>query len=286
MSGPGDPIVVGTDGSATAGIAVDKAGELAQALAAPVHVVSVPAATPAYDWPARITSQRVVAEAGDRLRSRGITVQAHLPADKGDPALALVEVAESEHAQMLVLGNKGMTGLRRLFGSFPNTVSHQARCDVLIVPTQAQSVPEFGGGAIVVGTDGSPGATRAVQQAIRLCKALDDELHIVAVSDRPDSSESALAAAAADAADQGVTAIMHALQGNPAEKLLDVAEETGAAILVVGSKGMRGDDREWLGNIPDKISHKGLCSVLIVATTDAAGSDSDRISGVAAADAG
>src|ERR1700761_2305472 len=104
------PIVVGTDGSSTAAVAVDKAGDLARGLGAPVHVVCVPSAIPAYDWPARITGQRIVAEAGERLRGRELTVQTHLPKDRGDAALALVAVADSEGAQMIVMGNRGMTG--------------------------------------------------------------------------------------------------------------------------------------------------------------------------------
>src|SRR5579862_4036926 len=232
-----DPIVVGTDGSPTAGLAVDKAGELAQALGAPVHVVCVPGAIPAYDWPARITGQSIVAEVGDRLRGRGITVETHLPEDKGDAAQALVAVAESKQARMIVVGNKGMTGVRRLLGSFPNRVSHLARCDVLIVSTQSQSVPDFRGAAIAVGTDGSSSTTRAVEEAVRLSKALGGELHIVG------SPGSALAGAAAQAAADGMEATTHATDGDPADALLDVAERHDAAILVVGSKGMHADER-------------------------------------------
>jgi nucleotide-binding universal stress UspA family protein len=197
-----------------------------------------------------------VADADDRLRSRGISVQTHIP--RGDAAPELVAVAESEHAQMIVVGNKGMTGARRLLGSLPNRVSHLARCDVLVVPTQSRSIPDFGGGSIVVGTDGSSRATLAVKEAIRLAKAPDDELHIVSSSQPRDAAESAVATAAAEAADQGVSAITHTPQGDPAEALPDVAEKNRAAIIVVGSKGMHADEREWFGNVPDKISHKGI----------------------------
>jgi nucleotide-binding universal stress UspA family protein len=255
-----DPIVAGTDGSPTAQVAVDKAGELAHALGAPVHVVCAPSALEAYEWPARITAQEVVSSAADRLESRGVTVQTHLP--KGDAALSLVAVAESENAQMIVMGNKGMTGIRRLMGSLPNRVSHQARCDVLIVPTQSRSLPEFGGRSIVVGDDS--GATRALSEAIRLSKALAGELHIVSTSSASDSSEGSLSAAASQAARQGVDAITHPRDGDPANALLDIAERNDAAIIVIGSKGMHASEREWFDNTPDKLSHKGACSVLIV----------------------
>ena len=273
------PIVAGTDGSATARLAVDKAAELAQALEAPVHVVCVPGAIVGYEWPQRITAQEIVAKVAERLRGQGITVETHLPQDQGDAGLTLVAVADSVEAQMIVVGNKGMTGLRRLLGSLPNTVSHRARCDVLIVPTQSGSLAEFGGGAIVVGTDGSSGATLAVKEAIRLAKALDGEVHVVSTTK---SADSALSAAATEAADQGVSATTHALDGDAADALADAADEHDAVMIVLGTKGMHSDDRERFGNIADKISHKGTCSVMLVFTGDAS---DDSMSGAVARDA-
>jgi nucleotide-binding universal stress UspA family protein len=273
------PIVAGTDGSATARLAVDKAAELAQALEAPVHVVCVPGAIAGYEWPQRITAQEIVAKVAERLRGQGITVETHLPRDEGDAGLTLVAVANSVQAQMIVVGNKGMTGLRRLLGSLPNTVSHRAGCDVLIVPTQSGSLAEFGGGAIVVGTDGSSGATLAVNEAIRLAKALDGALHVVSTTK---SAASALSAAATEAADQGVGATTHALDGDPADALVEAAEEHDAVMIVLGTKGMHSDDRERFGNIADKISHKGTCSVMLVFTGDAS---DDSMSGAVARDA-
>jgi len=280
-----DPIVAGTDGSPRAEFAVDRAGELARALGAPVHVVCVPGAITGADWPPRITAQQIVAVASERLRHRGNTVQTHLPKDEGDAALALVGVAEQEQAQMIVVGNKGMTGIGRVLGSLPNRVSHQARCDVLIVPTASRSLQELGGGSIVVGTDGSSRATQAVNQAIRLAKALGGDLHIVSSSKPPESPESALEEAAAEAASKGVNAITHARHENPADALLDVAENNGASIIVVGSKGMHAGEREWFGNIPEKLSHSGASAVLIVYTAEVSG-DGDALSGAAAEGAG
>lgn len=271
-----DPIVVGTDGSPTANLAVDKAGELAQALGAPVHVVCVPSALPGHDSP-RTAAQQIVAEAGDRLRSEGITVQTHVP--EGDAAPAVVAVAEQEHAQMIVVGNKGMTGIRRVLGSLPNRVSHQARCGVLIVRTKSRSIAEFGGSSIVVGTNGSSDAMGAVKEAIRLAKALGSELHIVSIYTPPYSPESAVAAAAAEASDQGVDAITHVTTDEPVGALLRAARMNDAAIIVISHKGMHADERVLLGNIPDTLSHKGTSSVLIVSSADASGSDRDEMSG-------
>jgi len=144
-----NPIVTGTDGSSTAEVAVERAGELAQALGAPVHVVSaystassgawmaaaggVAIADPDVDESARLAALEIVEQAGARLRSKGLEVRTHVC--QGDPAQALMTIAGDEHAQMIVVGNRGMVGTRRLLGSVPNHISHHASCGVLIVPT-------------------------------------------------------------------------------------------------------------------------------------------------------
>lgn len=145
-----DPIVVGTDGSPTADRAVDKAGELAAALSAPVHVVmsykavsassaSLAAAGGVVIDPlaesegATAYAEGVVTEAAGRLEGAGVKVTHWVCA--GDPADTLIAVANEVGAQMIVVGNKGMLGARRVLGSIPNRVSHHASCCVLIVQT-------------------------------------------------------------------------------------------------------------------------------------------------------
>ena len=64
----------------------------------------------------------------------------------------------------------------------------------------------------------------------------------------------------------GVEAECYARRGDPAEAILDVAEEQDADLIVVGSKGMHGSRRFLLGSVPDKVSHHAPCSVLIVRT--------------------
>ena len=58
-----------------------------------------------------------------------------------------------------------------------------------------------------------------------------------------------------------------AREGDPADAILDVAEERGADLIVVGNKGMTGAKRFLLGSVPNKVSHHAPCSVLIIRTT-------------------
>ena len=142
-------IVVGTDGSDTAQKAVDEAVDLAKALGAKLWLVSayepVPKArlreearqTPAdLQWMVnpREEVDSTLSDAADVVRGAGVEVETF--AREGDPADAILDVAEERDADLIVVGNKGMTGARRfLLGSVPNKVSHHAPCNVMIVRT-------------------------------------------------------------------------------------------------------------------------------------------------------
>lgn len=138
------------------------------------------------------------------------------------------------------------------------------------------------GGPIVVGTDGSETATAALQEAIRLADKLGDELHIVSAYQPLTSpaglpaeyeirSDSAVTAVLDDAKARarvaGVTAEVHSRTGDPAEVLLDVAEEINASVIVVGNKGIGSVKRFVLGNVPSKVVHHSPCSTYVVHTT-------------------
>ena len=65
----------------------------------------------------------------------------------------------------------------------------------------------------------------------------------------------------------GVGVNAYARQGDPADAILDVAEEQSADLIIVGNKGMTGAKRFLLGSVPNKVSHHAPCSVLIIRTT-------------------
>jgi nucleotide-binding universal stress UspA family protein len=144
--------------------------------------------------------------------------------------------------------------------------------------------------SIVVGTDGSETATEAVRQAADLARAVGAKLELVsayepvpeqrlseerrhapedlqwAISPREDV-DATLEAAAAVARDAGIAVEVYPRQGDPADAILDVAEEREADLIIVGNKGMTGAKRFLLGSVPNKVSHHAPCSVLIIRTT-------------------
>jgi nucleotide-binding universal stress UspA family protein len=139
-------IVVGTNGSTTADIALDRAIELAKMTGATLHVVSAYEPSPAHVAGSRPAAEvaefpvtqhfkvdAVLDRATELAKGGGIEIEPHGP--RGDAADAILSVADETKADLIVLGSKGMQGARRVLGSVPNSVSHKAPCDVLIVQT-------------------------------------------------------------------------------------------------------------------------------------------------------
>jgi nucleotide-binding universal stress UspA family protein len=119
-------VLVGTDGSATAAKAVDRAVDVAQAAGASLTILSV--------GPPELATQIVEREAA-RHASSGVMIDTAVVA--GEPTAALVEAAQGSGYDLLVMGNRGMTGMARVLrlGSVPNKVMHRLPCNLLVVKT-------------------------------------------------------------------------------------------------------------------------------------------------------
>ncbi len=139
---------------------------------------------------------------------------------------------------------------------------------------------------IAVGTDGSETAAKAVDFAIDMAERYGSRL-VVASSYTPvpedrlakeqadapqdiqwsinpmEDVNAALREAEEKAKERGVKTVVEARQGDPADVLCEIAEQHGADVLVVGNKGMH---RRILGSVPNSVSHKAPCSVMIVKT--------------------
>jgi nucleotide-binding universal stress UspA family protein len=145
-------------------------------------------------------------------------------------------------------------------------------------------------GTIVVGTDGSSTATEAVRQATELARSVGAKIYLVSayepvpegrlrderqqipedlqwmVNPREDV-EQTLETGAGAITDAGLEVETLAREGDPADAILDVAEEKGADLIVIGNKGMTGAKRFLLGSVPNKVSHHAPCSVMIIRTS-------------------
>jgi nucleotide-binding universal stress UspA family protein len=139
-----ETVVVGADDSPTAAEAVRQAIELVKLTGGRLHVVTAykphQLASGASDVDQFLKSlgsnhlaESLLADFGSRARIAGVDVETH--PRTGAPAEAICEVATQVKADLIVVGNKGMTGVRRVLGSVPNSVAHQAPCAVLIAFT-------------------------------------------------------------------------------------------------------------------------------------------------------
>jgi nucleotide-binding universal stress UspA family protein len=139
---------------------------------------------------------------------------------------------------------------------------------------------------IAVGTDGSDTAAKAVAFAIEMAERYDAQLVIASPyspvpedriakeqADAPqeiqwsinpmEDVEATLREVEENAKERGIKTVSEARQGKPAEVLCEIAEQHGADVLVVGNKGMH---HKILGSVPNTVSHKAPCSVMIVKT--------------------
>ena len=137
---------------------------------------------------------------------------------------------------------------------------------------------------IAVGTDGSATAAAAVEVAVGMAKQYDSELVLISATSGPGPSKEGggvdeeiqwasnpaartraiLAKAEEEVRAQGIECRTVVDEGNPADVLVRLAEESGADVLVIGNKGMK---RRVLGSVPNTVTHQAACSVFVVKTT-------------------
>ncbi len=275
-----DAIVVGSDGSATSCRAVQRAALYGTALSAPVVVATayvrpsegeVGPASERATMPQQsmvASAYRAATDTAHDAARHGFSAAPRAAIDtaavEGDPAEALIELAASRGDALVVVGNKGMTGSQRfLLGSVPNKISHHAPGDVLIAHTDDDR-PVTLPSSVLIGTDGSKTATRALERGLALAAAVAAGVTIL-MAGGGGRAKKVLADAHERASDAGVEATLIDAPGEPADELLVAAEI--ADLVVVGNKGMTGAARFLLGSVPNKVSHHIDADLLIVRTT-------------------
>lgn len=136
-------VLVATDGSETAGRAVTEAIDLAKLCGATLHIANVyrkgdlRVPSMMLGLPEGIdrgsVAETQVASEASRAKVKGVKVKTHV--EMGDPVDEILNIATKIKADVIVVGNKGMRGSKRILGSVPNGVAHRAPCAVLIINT-------------------------------------------------------------------------------------------------------------------------------------------------------
>jgi nucleotide-binding universal stress UspA family protein len=289
-------ILVATDGSEEAELAAATAVGLAKEGGSELHVLHVGPGLPLYelpDYPAHFEevvedqkqeAQRILDEQVRRVEDLGAAVAAaHLEMDER-PARAIVETGEKLGAGLVVMGSRGLGGLRRaLMGSVSSSVVHYAHCPVLVVRGEALTLPT----RILLAIDGSEDARLAANTALDLSKMLESELHVVYVEPMPErhtervrftvdmpeevvrgvqkEAETKLEKLVEKVAEGGgeVTGA-HARVGSPTAEIVALAEELGVGLIVIGSRGLGGIRRALMGSVSDAAVRHAHCPVLVV----------------------
>jgi nucleotide-binding universal stress UspA family protein len=283
-------ILLATDGSSQAELAARTAVDLSQKTNSELHLIHVmdiakvglsmavlyseatdpegiklpdPVLEEDLEQRAKQGGREVLDEEVQRVRSAGGTVaQSHLM--MGAVEREIVHLAENLGAGLIVMGSRGLGGLRRaLMGNVSDSVVRHAHCPVMVVRAQAVEFPT----KILVATDRSREAELAATTAADLAKSTNSELHIVHVGfeQKRDEAQKELDTEVDVIRESGAQEIQAHLEfGMPDTAIIDLAEELGTGLIVMGSRGLGGVRRALLGSISDSVVRHAHCPVLVV----------------------
>ena len=289
-------ILLAADGSEDARRAARSAAELSLKLDSELHVVYVAPEYPyAYAYYGlrhengsrpqdedRQTLDGYVEQVGE---NGGTVTGSHLRT--GDAAGEIVDLAEELEVGLVVLGSRGRGALRRaLMGSVSTGVLRHAHCSVLIVRGHEDQREPFLG-KLLVAVDGSEEATAAAQAATEMARAADSEVHVAYAMQeeryRPHlgpemwegweegferakrSARSWVENEAQRMRGEGAIKVEpHLLVGRPDAVIVWLAEEIGADLVLVGSRGLGAMKRTLIGSVSDSAVRHAHCPVMVV----------------------
>jgi nucleotide-binding universal stress UspA family protein/nitrite reductase/ring-hydroxylating ferredoxin subunit len=259
-------IVVGTDGSETAALAVRSAAGLALRFDAALQVVCAHG-----DGLDASTAERILRSTSESVQAEHVEATSHLRS--APPADALKEVAAAMGAELIVVGNVGLGKARRFkLGGIAERVAHEAPCDVLIVHTRDLAAPMGEYRHLLVGTDGSATAAEAARKGFELAEILDADVTLMLVGDLLVGAvvlEETVKARPGSAPVH--TEVVEG--GDPAERLAQRAGKGDVDLLVVGNKGLSGPRRYLLGSVPSRVMHESPIDVMIAKTVGRTAAD-------------
>lgn len=291
-------ILVPTDFSEGAGAALDWALALAKESGGTVHLLhayEIPLGTiPPYGIevpPSMLTDVRDAAarrleQVAQKVRARDVACESQLV--HGLAATSIVEAARAIHADAIVMGTRGLTGVKHvLLGSVAERVVRTAPCAVLTVRPGAGSVTQFD--HVLVPVDFSTHSETALGVAIELAKEHGSELHLLHAYELPasvtmtyglalpesvwkgvqEAGAARLAELAAQARAAEVRVKLHLVTGPASDAIVDNATALHADLVVMGTRGLTGLKHVVLGSVAERAIRLAPCPVLTVKADDA-----------------
>lgn len=220
------------------------------------------------------TGEKNLEEAKHIAETENATIKTRL--EEGEPFQKIVEVAEEERCELIVMGRRGMSGIERtLMGSVTSKVVGYFHGRSLVVPEDAP----LGWNTILVATDGSKFSDAAVDEAINYAKSYGGSLNILSVvytndeflANAPDvvekmveKAKTGLEGAREKALKEGVAAEVFVREGEPYQVIVDLAKELNADTIVMGSHRKSGLKRIFMGSVTSMVIGHAPCPVMVV----------------------
>jgi nucleotide-binding universal stress UspA family protein len=278
-------ILLATDGSEEAEFAARTAIDLAGKTGSELHVVHIlvlppenlhdPFGTAAREEFERRGRARLEELVGRTEDAGGAVGGAYFRV--GNAAAEIVAQAEESGAGLVVLGSRGLGAMRRsLMGSVSDSVVRHAPCPTLVVREEPLTFPT----KILLATDGSEEAKSAATTAAALAEGTDSELQVVTVAPfvsialaATEVEPARLAREARRTLDDEVGRIedaggriaqAHLRLGGAAEEIVALAEDVGAGLIAMGSRGRGGIRRALMGSVSERVVRHAHCAVMII----------------------
>ena len=218
--------------------------------------------------------EKILDEAIQIAESEKASIKTRL--EEGEPFEKIVEVAEEENYEIVMLGRHGLSSIERaLMGSVTARVIGHFKGKTIIVPKDKS----IGWKNILVPSDGSRYSEAAVDEAINYAKSYGGSLKIVSavytndefLATAPDVVEKMVKKAMAGIEDvknriqqEGVDAETYVREGEPYKIIIDLAEELDADTIIMGSHGRTGLKRIFMGSVTSRVIGYAHCPVMVI----------------------
>ena len=275
-------ILVAYDGSSSAKNALSLASQLAREDKSWIKVLAV---VPPYQGDLELIGvsdiketivgpgEELLAEAKWLADHEGVHILTNL--EQGEPYEQIVQVAEEEHCDLIIMGRRGKSKMERaLIGSVTARVIGHTAKDVLVIPETAKLSWEN----ILLATDGSTCCDNALARALEIAqerKALLNAVSVVYTNDEfyamgqdpvkelYREADKVLDKVKKWAGDLGVQTKLYVRDGEPHQAITAMASEISASLIVMGSHGRKGLTRLLMGSVTERVIGYADCPVLV-----------------------
>jgi len=265
-----EKLLLSTDGSEFSEGAVRESINLAKTCGSKLYTVSVIEVNPEFVALAPQVVKKFEKETRVHLesiktRASNEGVDCEIIAHEGEePFQYIVDEAAKNNVEMIIMGRRGRTGLKRLMmGSVTARVIGYAPCKVLVVPKAAKVTYKN----ILVATDGSKYSEAASREAISIAKRTGSDLIVLSVATKDENLPAAKRSVnevKKIAEKEGIRIEVLTTKGMPYEVIVKTAKEKDAGVIVVGSYGRTGIKRLLMGSVTARVIGHAECPVLVV----------------------